>query len=113
MRGGQVHSSSCSSDRAPQILDLPSTMEWNLNSSPRILCSASGNPLPSHTSIELRKLDSTVLKVSGGRRRRRRRAVTPYRRRRRYTAITLFTHTARLPLYFCTFTHTWLCHILG
>ncbi|CAB1332252.1 unnamed protein product [Coregonus sp. 'balchen'] len=32
--------------------------------SPKILCSATGNPLPSHTSIELRKLDSTVLKAS-------------------------------------------------
>lgn len=51
------------SDRAPQILDLDSNLEWNLNSSPKISCSATGNPLPSHTSIELRKLDSTVLKV--------------------------------------------------
>uniref|UniRef100_A0A3P8Z0J0 Tyrosine-protein kinase receptor Tie-1 n=1 Tax=Esox lucius TaxID=8010 RepID=A0A3P8Z0J0_ESOLU len=51
------------SDRAPQILDMASSLEWNLNSSPKILCSATGNPLPSHTSIELRKLDSTVLKV--------------------------------------------------
>ncbi|KAJ8376269.1 hypothetical protein SKAU_G00068490 [Synaphobranchus kaupii] len=52
------------SDRAPQILDMANTLEWNLNSSPKILCSATGNPLPSHTSIELRKLDSTVLKAS-------------------------------------------------
>uniref|UniRef100_A0A4W5PC40 Tyrosine-protein kinase receptor Tie-1 n=1 Tax=Hucho hucho TaxID=62062 RepID=A0A4W5PC40_9TELE len=52
------------SDRAPQILDMASSLEWNLNSSPKILCSATGNPLPSHTSIELRKLDSTVLKAS-------------------------------------------------
>ncbi|XP_041647351.1 tyrosine-protein kinase receptor Tie-1 [Cheilinus undulatus] len=52
------------SDRAPQILDLDSIMEWNLNSSPKISCSATGNPLPSHTSIELRKLDSTVIKAS-------------------------------------------------
>uniref|UniRef100_A0AAQ6AEA3 Tyrosine-protein kinase receptor Tie-1 n=1 Tax=Amphiprion ocellaris TaxID=80972 RepID=A0AAQ6AEA3_AMPOC len=51
------------SDRAPQILDLDSNLEWNLNSSPKIFCSATGNPLPSHDSIELRKLDSTVLKV--------------------------------------------------
>uniref|UniRef100_A0A668AWF6 Tyrosine kinase with immunoglobulin-like and EGF-like domains 1 n=1 Tax=Myripristis murdjan TaxID=586833 RepID=A0A668AWF6_9TELE len=51
------------SDRAPQILEMGSSLEWNLNSSPKILCSATGNPLPSHTSIELRKLDSTVLKV--------------------------------------------------
>uniref|UniRef100_A0A673CAB9 Tyrosine-protein kinase receptor Tie-1 n=1 Tax=Sphaeramia orbicularis TaxID=375764 RepID=A0A673CAB9_9TELE len=48
------------SDRAPQILDLEFNLEWNLNSSPKILCSATGNPLPSHNSIELRKLDSTV-----------------------------------------------------
>ncbi|XP_059197536.1 tyrosine-protein kinase receptor Tie-1 isoform X2 [Centropristis striata] len=52
------------SDRAPQILDLESHLECNLNSSPKIFCSATGNPLPSHTSIELRKLDSTVLKAS-------------------------------------------------
>ncbi|KAI4883340.1 hypothetical protein NFI96_011187 [Prochilodus magdalenae] len=52
------------SDRAPQILDMESNLEWNLNSSPKILCSATGHPLPSHTSIELRKLDSTVLKAS-------------------------------------------------
>nr|XP_046246831.1 tyrosine-protein kinase receptor Tie-1 isoform X6 [Scatophagus argus] len=52
------------SDRAPQILDLDGNLEWNLNSSPKIFCSATGNPLPSHTSIELRKLDSTVLKAS-------------------------------------------------
>uniref|UniRef100_A0A8B9KXM3 Tyrosine-protein kinase receptor Tie-1 n=1 Tax=Astyanax mexicanus TaxID=7994 RepID=A0A8B9KXM3_ASTMX len=50
------------SDRAPQILDIDSNQEWNLHSSPKILCSATGHPLPSHTSIELRKLDSTVLK---------------------------------------------------
>ncbi|XP_069009214.1 tyrosine-protein kinase receptor Tie-1 isoform X2 [Embiotoca jacksoni] len=52
------------SDQAPQILDLESNLEWNLNSSPKIYCSATGNPLPSHNSIELRKLDSTVLKAS-------------------------------------------------
>ncbi|XP_056234444.1 tyrosine-protein kinase receptor Tie-1 isoform X1 [Seriola aureovittata] len=52
------------SDRAPQILDLASNLELNLNSNPKILCSATGNPLPNHNSIELRKLDSTVLKAS-------------------------------------------------
>ncbi|XP_053178766.1 tyrosine-protein kinase receptor Tie-1 isoform X1 [Scomber japonicus] len=52
------------SDRAPQILDLDNNLEWNLNSSPKIYCSATGNPLPSHNGIELRKLDSTVLKAS-------------------------------------------------
>nr|XP_057929973.1 tyrosine-protein kinase receptor Tie-1 isoform X2 [Doryrhamphus excisus] len=51
-------------DRAPEILDLDSNLEWNLNSSPKIFCSATGNPLPSHDSIELRKLDSTVLRAS-------------------------------------------------
>ncbi|XP_070817581.1 tyrosine-protein kinase receptor Tie-1 isoform X4 [Chaetodon trifascialis] len=52
------------SDWVPQILDLESHLEWNLNSSPKIFCSATGNPLPSHDSIELRKLDSTVLKAT-------------------------------------------------
>uniref|UniRef100_A0A3Q3LJT6 Tyrosine-protein kinase receptor Tie-1 n=1 Tax=Mastacembelus armatus TaxID=205130 RepID=A0A3Q3LJT6_9TELE len=51
------------SDQAPQILDLDSNVECNLNSNPKILCSATGNPPPSHNSIELRKLDSTVLKL--------------------------------------------------
>ncbi|XP_041126548.1 tyrosine-protein kinase receptor Tie-1-like isoform X1 [Polyodon spathula] len=52
------------SDGVPQILDNPSNLEWNLNSSPRITCSASGNPLPGHGSIELRKLDGAVLKAT-------------------------------------------------
>ncbi|XP_030289818.1 tyrosine-protein kinase receptor Tie-1 isoform X1 [Sparus aurata] len=52
------------SDRAPQIVELESNVEWNLNSSPKISCSATGNPLPTHDNIELRKLDSTVLKPS-------------------------------------------------
>ncbi|CAI5637213.1 unnamed protein product [Oreochromis niloticus] len=52
------------SDWAPQILDLDRDLELNLNSKAVILCSATGNPLPSHNSIELRKLDSTVLKAS-------------------------------------------------
>ncbi|KAM6921273.1 tyrosine-protein kinase receptor Tie-1 isoform 2-T2 [Xenentodon cancila] len=52
------------SDRAPQILDLDCNLELNLNSNPKILCSATGNPLPGHDSIELRRLDSTVLKAS-------------------------------------------------
>ncbi|KAK3557594.1 hypothetical protein QTP70_030524 [Hemibagrus guttatus] len=51
-------------DHAPQILEMARNLEWNLNSSPKILCSSTGNPLPSHTSFELRKLDSTVLKAS-------------------------------------------------
>uniref|UniRef100_A0A8C2KTT4 receptor protein-tyrosine kinase n=1 Tax=Cyprinus carpio TaxID=7962 RepID=A0A8C2KTT4_CYPCA len=52
------------SDRAPEILDMASNLEGNLNSSHRITCSATGHPLPSHMSIELRKLESTVLKAS-------------------------------------------------
>uniref|UniRef100_A0A8C1HL64 receptor protein-tyrosine kinase n=1 Tax=Cyprinus carpio carpio TaxID=630221 RepID=A0A8C1HL64_CYPCA len=48
------------SDRAPEILDMASNLEGNLNSSHRITCSATGHPLPSHMSIELRKLESTV-----------------------------------------------------
>uniref|UniRef100_A0A671LJR6 Tyrosine-protein kinase receptor Tie-1 n=1 Tax=Sinocyclocheilus anshuiensis TaxID=1608454 RepID=A0A671LJR6_9TELE len=51
------------SDRAPEILDMASNLEGNLNSSHKITCSATGHPLPSHMSIELRKLESTVLKV--------------------------------------------------
>uniref|UniRef100_A0A673MGW0 Tyrosine-protein kinase receptor Tie-1 n=1 Tax=Sinocyclocheilus rhinocerous TaxID=307959 RepID=A0A673MGW0_9TELE len=51
------------SDRAPEILDMASNLEGNLNSSHKITCSATGHPLPSHMSIGLRKLESTVLKV--------------------------------------------------
>ncbi|XP_056316076.1 tyrosine-protein kinase receptor Tie-1 isoform X2 [Danio aesculapii] len=51
------------SDRAPEILDMASNLEGNLNSSHKITCSATGHPLPSHLSIELRKLESTVLKA--------------------------------------------------
>uniref|UniRef100_A0A671T172 Tyrosine-protein kinase receptor Tie-1 n=1 Tax=Sinocyclocheilus anshuiensis TaxID=1608454 RepID=A0A671T172_9TELE len=43
------------SDRAPEILDMASNLEGNLNSSHKITCSATGLPLPSHMSIELRK----------------------------------------------------------
>ncbi len=42
---------------------MASNLEGNLNSSQKITCSATGHPLPSHMSIELRKLESTVLKV--------------------------------------------------
>ncbi|XP_015246685.1 PREDICTED: tyrosine-protein kinase receptor Tie-1 [Cyprinodon variegatus] len=52
------------SERAPQILDLDCNLECNLNSSPKVKCSATGNPLPSHNNFELRKLDNTVLKAS-------------------------------------------------
>uniref|UniRef100_A0A8C0Y8W2 receptor protein-tyrosine kinase n=1 Tax=Cyprinus carpio carpio TaxID=630221 RepID=A0A8C0Y8W2_CYPCA len=49
-------------EKSGQILDMASNLEGNLNSSHKITCSATGHPLPSHMSIELRKLDSTVLK---------------------------------------------------
>ncbi|KAF4112273.1 tyrosine-protein kinase receptor Tie-1 isoform X4 [Onychostoma macrolepis] len=52
------------SDRAPEILDMASNLEGNLNSSHKITCSATGHPLPSHMSIDLRKLECTVLKAS-------------------------------------------------
>ncbi|XP_067229487.1 tyrosine-protein kinase receptor Tie-1 isoform X4 [Chanodichthys erythropterus] len=52
------------SDSVPEILDMASNLEGNLNSSHKITCSATGHPLPSHMSIELRKLESTVLKAS-------------------------------------------------
>ncbi|XP_039503673.1 tyrosine-protein kinase receptor Tie-1 isoform X2 [Pimephales promelas] len=52
------------SDSVPEILDMASYLEGNLNSSHKITCSATGHPLPSHMSIELRKLESTVLKAS-------------------------------------------------
>ncbi|XP_008332303.1 tyrosine-protein kinase receptor Tie-1 isoform X2 [Cynoglossus semilaevis] len=52
------------SDWAPQIVGLDTNQEWNLNSSPKIPCSATGNPLPGHDGIELNKLDGPVLKAS-------------------------------------------------
>lgn len=51
-------------DHAPQILDMARNLEWNLNSSPKFLCSATGNPLPGHANFELRKPDSTVLEAT-------------------------------------------------
>ncbi|XP_063057311.1 tyrosine-protein kinase receptor Tie-1 isoform X5 [Engraulis encrasicolus] len=49
------------SEHAPQIIEMASNLEWNLLSSPKITCSATGNPPPRHLSIVLRKLDSTEL----------------------------------------------------
>ncbi|KAM6220143.1 tyrosine-protein kinase receptor Tie-1 [Rhynchocyon petersi] len=49
------------SDRIPQILDVASEMEFNLNTMPRINCAAAGNPFPVRGSMELRKPDGTVL----------------------------------------------------
>ncbi|XP_030061153.1 tyrosine-protein kinase receptor Tie-1 isoform X1 [Microcaecilia unicolor] len=49
------------SDRIPQIQDLESEVEFNLNSKPVMRCSATGNPPPVRESIELRKTDGSVL----------------------------------------------------
>ncbi|XP_029004197.1 tyrosine-protein kinase receptor Tie-1 isoform X2 [Betta splendens] len=51
-------------DRAPQILDLEDSVEWNVNSKATIFCSATGYPLPSHNSIELRRSDKVVVKAT-------------------------------------------------
>ncbi|XP_029473959.1 tyrosine-protein kinase receptor Tie-1 isoform X3 [Rhinatrema bivittatum] len=52
------------SDRIPQILDLLSEVEFNLNSKPVMSCTATGNPPPVRDSIELRKADGAVLMAS-------------------------------------------------
>ncbi|KAM9686748.1 tyrosine-protein kinase receptor Tie-1 isoform 2-T2 [Trichechus inunguis] len=49
------------SDRIPQILDVASELEFNLEAMPRINCAAAGNPFPVRGSMELRKPDGTVL----------------------------------------------------
>ncbi|XP_072830722.1 tyrosine-protein kinase receptor Tie-1 isoform X2 [Vicugna pacos] len=49
------------SDRIPQILDVVSELEFNLETMPRINCAAAGNPFPVRGSMELRKPDGTVL----------------------------------------------------
>uniref|UniRef100_F1MX81 Tyrosine-protein kinase receptor Tie-1 n=1 Tax=Bos taurus TaxID=9913 RepID=F1MX81_BOVIN len=49
------------SDRIPQILDMVSELEFNLDTMPRINCAAAGNPFPVRGSMELRKPDGTVL----------------------------------------------------
>ncbi|XP_037683415.1 tyrosine-protein kinase receptor Tie-1 [Choloepus didactylus] len=49
------------SDRIPQILNMASELEFNLEATPRINCAAAGNPFPVRGSIELRKPDGTVL----------------------------------------------------
>ncbi|XP_057401880.1 tyrosine-protein kinase receptor Tie-1 isoform X2 [Balaenoptera acutorostrata] len=49
------------SDRIPQILDMVSELEFNLETTPRINCAAVGNPFPVRGSVELRKPDGTVL----------------------------------------------------
>lgn len=55
---------SLSLDRIPQILDVASELEFNLETTPRINCAAAGNPFPVRGSMELRKPDGTVLLVS-------------------------------------------------
>nr|XP_051712563.1 tyrosine-protein kinase receptor Tie-1 isoform X2 [Oryctolagus cuniculus] len=49
------------SDRIPQILNVASELEFNLDTTPRINCAAAGNPFPVRGSMELRKPDGTVL----------------------------------------------------
>ncbi|XP_020952545.1 tyrosine-protein kinase receptor Tie-1 isoform X3 [Sus scrofa] len=49
------------SDRIPQILDMVSDLEFNLETTPRISCAAAGNPFPGRGSMQLRKPDGTVL----------------------------------------------------
>ncbi|XP_057563772.1 tyrosine-protein kinase receptor Tie-1 isoform X1 [Hippopotamus amphibius kiboko] len=49
------------SDRIPQILDMVSELEFNLETTPRINCAAAGNPFPVRGSMQLRKPDGTVL----------------------------------------------------
>jgi hypothetical protein len=51
-------------DRIPQILNMASELEFNLETKPRINCAAAGNPFPVRGSMELRKPDGTVLLVS-------------------------------------------------
>uniref|UniRef100_A0A8C3K244 Tyrosine-protein kinase receptor Tie-1 n=1 Tax=Calidris pygmaea TaxID=425635 RepID=A0A8C3K244_9CHAR len=51
------------SDRFPQIIQLASELEFNLGSEPVVSCVATGNPLPTSDSVELRKADGTVLKL--------------------------------------------------
>lgn len=53
----------CVPDRFPQIIHLASELEFNLGSEPVVSCMATGNPLPTSDSVELRKADGTVLKV--------------------------------------------------
>ncbi|XP_023363506.1 tyrosine-protein kinase receptor Tie-1 isoform X3 [Otolemur garnettii] len=49
------------SDRIPQILNMASELDFNLETMPRINCAAAGNPFPVRGSMELRKPDGTVL----------------------------------------------------
>ncbi|XP_005271220.1 tyrosine-protein kinase receptor Tie-1 isoform X1 [Homo sapiens] len=59
--GSGWRGSQCQEDRIPQILNMASELEFNLETMPRINCAAAGNPFPVRGSIELRKPDGTVL----------------------------------------------------
>ncbi|XP_054938517.1 tyrosine-protein kinase receptor Tie-1 isoform X3 [Physeter macrocephalus] len=59
--GSGWRGSQCQEDRIPQILDMVSELEFNLETTPRINCAAVGNPFPVRGSVELRKPDGTVL----------------------------------------------------
>ncbi|XP_075037813.1 tyrosine-protein kinase receptor Tie-1 isoform X2 [Mixophyes fleayi] len=52
------------SDRLPQIIDLRTEVEFNLNSTAILTCAASGNPQPVRESIVLRRPDGSVLVAS-------------------------------------------------
>ncbi|KAM4641074.1 tyrosine-protein kinase receptor Tie-1 [Discoglossus pictus] len=52
------------SDKIPQITDLPNEVEFNLNSSVKLTCAASGNPQPVRESIVLRRPDGSVIAAS-------------------------------------------------
>ncbi|XP_053325866.1 tyrosine-protein kinase receptor Tie-1 [Spea bombifrons] len=59
------HGKNCEkSDRIPQIIDLPSEIEFNVNSTALLTCAASGNPQPVRESIVLRRPDGAVLAAS-------------------------------------------------
>ncbi|XP_018422112.1 PREDICTED: tyrosine-protein kinase receptor Tie-1 isoform X1 [Nanorana parkeri] len=52
------------SDHHPQIIDLPSQVEFNLNYTAVLTCAASGNPQPVLGSIVLRRPDGSVITAS-------------------------------------------------
>ncbi|XP_053549583.1 tyrosine-protein kinase receptor Tie-1 [Bombina bombina] len=52
------------SDKIPQITDLLSEVEFNLNSTATLRCAASGNPQPIMESIVLRRPDGSVITAS-------------------------------------------------
>ncbi|KAM9324639.1 tyrosine-protein kinase receptor Tie-1 [Gastrophryne carolinensis] len=52
------------SDHRPQIINLKPLLEFNLNSTAKLTCSASGNPQPVTESIVLRRPDGSVITAS-------------------------------------------------